>query len=79
MDVELLKKCARLWREARFEVKEKNIGGILESEPSKKCTRLEREGRFEAKKVKPQQICTLKRLFAWQAQWVLHLHKRSQT
>ena len=59
LEVEMLKKCTPLWREAHFEVKSvKNwrsrttFGGSDVEKVSKKCTPLWREAHFEVKSVK---------------------------
>ena len=55
LEVEMLKKCTALWREAHFEVKSVKTGGLgplLEVEMSKKCTPLWREAHLEVKSVK---------------------------
>ena len=59
LEVEMLKKCTPLWREAHFEVKSvKNwrsrttFGGSDVEKVSKKCTPLRREAHFEVKSVK---------------------------
>ena len=59
LEVEMLKKCTPLWREAHFEVKSvKNwrsrttFGGSDVETVSKKCTPLWRETHFEVKSVK---------------------------
>ena len=55
MEVEMLKKCTLLWREAHLEVKcVKNwrLGALLEVEMSKKCTPLWHEAHLEVKSVK---------------------------
>ena len=59
LEVEMLKKCTPLWREAHFEVKSvKNwrsrttFGGSDVEKASKKCTPLWREAHFEVKSVK---------------------------
>ena len=58
LEVEMLKKCTPLWREAHFEVKSvKNwrsrttFGGSDVEKVSKKCTPLWREAHFEVKRV----------------------------
>ena len=59
LEVEMLKKCTPLWREAHFQVKSvKNwrsrttLGGSDVEKVSKKCTPLWREAHFEVKSVK---------------------------
>ena len=59
LEVEMLKKCTPLWREAHFQVKSiKNwrsrttFGGSDVEKVSKKCTPLWREAHFEVKSVK---------------------------
>ena len=55
LEVEMLKKCTPLWREAHFEVKMYKhtiVGPLLEVEMSKKCTQLWREAHFEVKMYK---------------------------
>ena len=59
LEVEMLKKCTSLWREAYFQVKSvKNwrsrttFGGSDVEKVSKKCTPLWREAHFEVKSVK---------------------------
>ena len=59
LEVEMLKKCTPLWREAHFEVKSvKNwrsrttFGGSDVEKVSKKCTPLWREAHFEVRSVK---------------------------
>ena len=59
LEVEMLKKCTPLWREAHFEVKSvKNwrsrttFGGSDVEKVSKKCTPLWREAHFQVKSVK---------------------------
>ena len=59
LEVEMLKNCTPLWREAHFEVKSvKNwrsrttFGGSDVEKASKKCTPLWREAHFEVKSVK---------------------------
>ena len=50
-----MKNCTPLWREARFEVKSVETGGLgplLEVEMSKKCTPLWREAHFQVKMYK---------------------------
>ena len=52
LEVEMLKKCTPLWREAHFEIKcrkHTSAGPLLEVEMSKKCTPLWREAHFEVK------------------------------
>ena len=56
LEVEMSKKCTRLWREAHFEVKmyktHSCFGPLLEVQMSKNCTPLWREARFEVKMYK---------------------------
>ena len=59
LEVEMLKKCTPLWREAHFQVKSvKNwrsrttFGGSDVEKVSKKCTQLWREAHFEVKSLK---------------------------
>ena len=55
LEVEMLKKCTPLWREAHFEVKmlkTQGFGPLLEVRMSKKCTLLWRERHFEVKMYK---------------------------
>ena len=56
LEVEMLKKCTPLWREAHFQVKmcktHLSVGRLLEVEMSKKCTPLWREAHFEVKMYK---------------------------
>ena len=56
LEVEMLKKCTPLWREAHLQVKKLKktltFGPRLEVEMSKKCTRLWREAHFEVKMYK---------------------------
>ena len=61
LEVEMSKKCTRLWREAHFEVKMYNpyvLGPFLEVEMSKKCTPLWREAHFEVKMYKAHHVRT---------------------
>ena len=66
LEVEMLKKCTPLWREAHFEVKSvKNwrsrttFGGSDVEKVSKKCTPLWREAHFEVKSVKKLRVLSL--------------------
>ena len=56
LEVEMLKKCTPLWREAHFEVKmyktHIRFRPLLEVEMSKKCTPLWREAHFQVKMYK---------------------------
>ena len=55
LEVEMSKKCTRLWREAHLQVKKLKhltFGPLLEVEMSKKCTPLWREAHFEVKMYK---------------------------
>ena len=53
LEVEILKECKRLWREAHFEVKMyKTPQGRREVEMSKKCTLLWREARLKVNMLK---------------------------
>ena len=59
LEVEMLKKCTSLWREAHFQVKmykthqlRTTFGGSDVEKVSKKCTPLWREAHFEVKSVK---------------------------
>ena len=52
LEVEMLKKCTALWREAHFVLKTEGLGALLEVEMSKKCTALWREAHFKVKSVK---------------------------
>ena len=55
VEVEMLKKCTPLWREAHLEVKvlkTDGFGALLEVEMTKKCTALWREAHLEVKRVK---------------------------
>ena len=59
LEVEMLKKCTPLWREAHFQVKmlktlgvRTTFGGSDVEKVSKKCTPLWREAHFEVKSVK---------------------------
>ena len=54
LEVEMLKKCTPLWREAHFEVKMHKTSSEprLEVEMSKKCTPLWREAHFQVKMYK---------------------------
>ena len=61
LEVEISKKCAPLWREARFEVKctkHTTFRPLLEVEMSKKCTLFWREAHFEVKMVKAPHVRT---------------------
>ena len=66
LEVEMLKKCTPLWREAHFQVKSaKNwrsrttFGGSDVEKVSKKCTPLWREAHFEVKSVKKLSVLSL--------------------
>ena len=66
LELEMLKKCTPLWREAHFEVKSvKNwrsrttFGGSDVEKVSKKCTPLWREAHFEVKSVKKLRVLSL--------------------
>ena len=55
LEVEMLKKCTQLWREAHFQVtmyKTHQVRTTLEGEMSKKCTPLWREAHFQVKMYK---------------------------
>ena len=54
LEVEMLKKCTSLWREAHFQVKmyKTMLGPLLEVQMSKKCTPLWREAHFQVKMYK---------------------------
>ena len=55
LEVEMSKKCTRLWCEAHFQVKcsiHAMFGPLLEVEMSKRCTRLWREAHVQVKSVK---------------------------
>ena len=59
LEVEMLKKCTPLSREAHFEfkcTKHTSSGPLLEVEMSRKCTPLWREARFEVKMYKTHQL-----------------------
>ena len=59
LEVEMLKKCTPLWREAHLEVKMYKthlLGPLLAVEMSKKCTPLWREAHFEVKMLKTPQL-----------------------
>ena len=61
LEVEMLKKCTPLWREAHFEVKMLKadmFGPLLEVEMLKKCTPLWREAHFEVKMYKAHHVRT---------------------
>ena len=56
LEVEMSKKCTRLWREVHLEVKTTkhlSLGPLFEVEMSKKCTLLWREAHLEVKMYKP--------------------------
>ena len=66
LEVEMLKKCTPLWREAHFQVKSvKNwrsrttFGGSDVEKVSKKCTPLWRKAHFEVKSVKKLRVLSL--------------------
>ena len=61
LEVEMLKKCTPLWREAHFQVKMlKTLGiGSDVEKVSKKCTPLWREAHFEVKSVKQLRVLSL--------------------
>ena len=66
LEVEMLKKCTPLWREAHFQVKSvKNwrsrttFGGSDAEKVSKKCTPLWREAHLEVKSVKKLRVLSL--------------------
>ena len=55
LEVEMSKKCTRLWREAHLKskcTKHTNVGPLLEVPMSKKCTPLWREAHFQVKMYK---------------------------
>ena len=56
LEVEMLKKCTPLWREAHFQVKmhktHHSLGPLLEVQMSQKCTPLWREAHFQVKMYK---------------------------
>ena len=60
LEVEMLKKCTPLWREAHFAVKmykaHTRSGSLLEVEMSKKCTLLWREAHFQVKMYKTPHV-----------------------
>ena len=61
LEVEMSKKCTRLWREAHLKskcTKHTNVGPLLEVAMSKKCTPLWREAHFEVKMYKTHQCRT---------------------
>ena len=61
LEVEMSKKCTRLWRKAHLEVKmykAPHVAPLLEVEMSKKCTSLWREPHFEVKMHKTHQLRT---------------------
>ena len=86
LEVEMSKKCTPLWREAHFQVKmyksTPGVGPLLEVEMSKKCTPLWREAHFQVKSVKDttcsDHFWTFRCRFAWQAQGIVHLVKKSE-
>jgi len=58
LEVDMSKKCTRLWREAHLEVKmhiHLSFRTLLGVEMSKKCTPLWREAHFEVKMYKAHQ------------------------
>ena len=59
-----------------------SLGTLLEAQMSKKCTPLWREAHFEVRILKKKRMSrhfwTLKRLFVWQAQGILHPAKSEQ-
>ena len=66
LEVEMLKKCTPLWREAHFQVKmykthhsRTTFGGSDVEKVSKKCTPLWREAHFEVKSVKKLRVLSL--------------------
>ena len=62
LEVEILKKCTPLWREARFQVKMcktnhvQTFRTLLEVEMFKKCTPLWREAHLEVKRLKAPHV-----------------------
>ena len=83
LEVELLKKCTRLWREARFQVKMLkhfilgHFGKLCCWKSARRCGA--KHVRFPSQNVQStpfsDRFWTLNRHFSWQAQWVRHLHK----
>ena len=61
LEVEMLKNCTPLWREARFQSKSASrymFGALFEVELLKNCTPLWREAHFEVKMYKTRQLRT---------------------
>ena len=61
LEVEMLKKCTPLWREAHFQVKmtkHNMFAPFLEVQMSKKCTPLWREAHLQVKMLKTHQVRT---------------------
>ena len=59
LEVERLKKCTPVWREAHFQVKiykTRQLGPLLEVEMSKKCTPLWREAHVQVKMHKAHHV-----------------------
>ena len=79
MEVEMLKRCTPLWREARFEVKSvkaDGFGALLEV-----VIAVVAQSTFPSQNVKNtclDHFLTFRCRFAWQAQGIVHLVKSEQ-